>query len=58
MPTLNDPDQLSDSALDGGSANVYIDPVARTIKTVNGVGGLIAADGVIEKTIYSFLKEE
>lgn len=58
MPTLNDPDQLSDSALDDGSANVYIDPVARTIKTVNGVGGLIAADGVIEKTIYSFLKEE
>lgn len=58
MPLILDPDLLTDSAADDGSQNVYIDPVAQTIKLVPGQGALIARDGVTEQAVYSFLKEE
>lgn len=58
MALLDDPDQLTDSALDDGSTNVFINIATKRIKLVPGQGGLIAADGVTEKAIYSFLKEE
>ena len=58
MALLTDPDSLTDSAADDGSTNVYIDTSAQTIKLVPGQGGLVAADGVTEKAVYSFLKEE
>ncbi len=58
MALINDPDQLTDSSTDNGSTNVYIDTSAKLIKLVPGVGGLDASDGVTEKAVYSFLKEE
>lgn len=58
MPLITDPDLLLDGALDDGSTNVFIDTAAQTIKLVPGQGALIAADGVTEKAIYSFIKEE
>lgn len=58
MPLLDDPDQFTDSALDDGSTNVYINTTAQTIKLVPGVGGLVAADGALLKAVYSFIKEE
>ena len=56
MPLITDPDDLNDSAADDGSAEVFIDTVARTIK-VNEAGNL-STDGVTGKALYSFLKEE
>ncbi len=58
MALLTDPDALTDSAADDGSTNIYIDASAQTVKLVPGQGGLIAADGVTIKAVYSFLKEE
>lgn len=58
MALIIDPDLLLDSVLDDGSTNVYIDTSAQTIKLVPGQGTLIAQDGVTEKAVYSFLKEE
>jgi hypothetical protein len=58
MALITDPDNLLDGALDNGSTNVYIDTSAKTIKLVPGQGSLVAADGVTEKAIYSFIKEE
>lgn len=58
MALITDPDNLSDSATDNGSTNVFIDRAALTIKLNTGVGSLVAIDGVTEKAIYSFLKEE
>ena len=58
MALIIDPDLLTDSAADDGSTNVYINTTAQTIKLVPGQGSLIAQDGVTEKAVYSFLKEE
>lgn len=58
MALLTDPDSLTDSAADDASTNFYIDTAAQTLKLVPGQGGLVAADGVTEKAVYSFLKEE
>ncbi len=58
MALIIDPDLLTDSALDDGSTNVFINTAAQTIKLVPGQGTLIAQDGVTEKAVYSFLKEE
>ncbi|MFL0802437.1 MAG: hypothetical protein K6L81_01880 [Agarilytica sp.] len=58
MPLITDPDLLSDSAVDDASANVFIDPVGKTIKLNASVGALIAIDGVTGKCVYSFAKEE
>jgi hypothetical protein len=58
MALLTDPDSLIDSLSDNGSSNVFIDTASLTIKLVPGVGGLDAADGVAEKAVYSFIKEE
>lgn len=58
MALIIDPDLLTDSAADDGSANVYINTTAQTVKLVPGQGTLIAQDGVTEKALYSFLKEE
>jgi len=57
MALITDPDNLQD-AVSSGSTNVFIDRDNLTIKLTPGVGGLVAADGVTEKAIYSFLKEE
>jgi hypothetical protein len=58
MAIIDDPDLLQDSATDDGSTNVFIDTSALTIKLIPGVGGLNARDGVTEKAVYSFIKEE
>jgi len=58
MTPITDPDDLQDSVLDDGSTNLFIDTANFTIKLNPNVGLLIAADGVIEKAIYSFIKEE
>lgn len=58
MAVITDPDNLTDSAADDGSTNVYINTTTKTVKLVPGQGGLVAADGVTEKAVYSFLKEE
>jgi hypothetical protein len=58
MALIIDPDNLTDSAADNGSTNVFINTATKTIKLVPGVGGLDASDGVTEKAVYSFLKEE
>jgi hypothetical protein len=58
MALLQDPDNFTDSALDDGSTNVFINTSAQTIKLVPGQGGLVAADGALGKAIYSFIKEE
>lgn len=57
MPLITDPDNLQDSIADDGSTNLYVDPVAKTIKLIPGVGGLDASDGVTEKAIFSKLTE-
>jgi len=57
MALITDPDLLADSAADDNSTEVFIDTSALTIKLNTGVGDLIAADGVTEKAVYSFLKE-
>lgn len=58
MALLDDPDQLTDSAADDGSTNLYINIATKRIKLVPGQGGLVAADGVVEKAVYSKLKED
>jgi hypothetical protein len=56
MALIIDPDQLSDSAADDNSTEVYIDTTGKTIKLV--VTGNLSTDGVTLKALYSFLKEE
>lgn len=58
MALINDPDNLTDSAADDGSTNLFIDTANKFIKLVPGVGGLVAIDGVTEKAVYSKLKED
>jgi hypothetical protein len=58
MTLITDPDNLQDSVLDNGSTNLFIDTANLTIKLNPNVGLLIAADGVIIKAVYSFIKEE
>ena len=58
MALITDPDNLQDSITDNGSTNIFIDTAALTIKLNTGVGGLVAADGVTIKALYSFIKEE
>lgn len=58
MALLQSPGDFTDSALDDGSTNIHINTTAKTIKLVPGQGGLISADGALEKAIYSFIKEE
>jgi len=58
MALITDPDNLTDSSIDNGTTNFYIDVAAKRLKLVPGVGGLDARDGVVEQAIYSFLKEE
>ena len=58
MAIITDPDNLLDSALDNASTNFHINTSTKTLKLVPGQGGLVAADGVTEKAVYSFLKEE
>jgi len=58
MALINDPDQLNDSPLDDASAEVFINTATRRIKLNAGVGNLVAADGVVEKALASFIKEE
>tara|TARA_R110000744_G_scaffold100598_3_gene194059 strand:+ start:2427 stop:3854 length:1428 start_codon:yes stop_codon:yes gene_type:complete len=58
MAIITDPDNLQDSVSDNGSTNVFIDTTNLTIKLNTGVGGLVAADGVTIKALYSFIKEE
>lgn len=56
MAIITDLDLLADSSVDDGSTEVYIDPVAKTIKLNPGVGDLVASDGVTGKAMWSFLK--
>lgn len=56
MALITDPDLLEDSAADDASQEVYINTSAKTIKLV--IVGNLSADGVTEKCVYSFLKEE
>jgi len=56
MPLIVDPDLLADSPTDLGAVEVFIDTTAQTIK-FNIIGDL-STDGVTEKCIYGFLKEE
>ncbi len=56
MALITDPDQLNDSAADDGSAEVYINTTAKTIKL--NLTGNLSTDGVTLKALYSFLKEE
>lgn len=56
MALITDPDQLTDSATDNGSAEVFINTTAKTIKLVTT--GNLSTDGVTLKCLYSFLKEE
>jgi hypothetical protein len=58
MAVITDPDSITDSATDDGSANMFINTATQRIKLVAGQGGLVAADGVIEKAVYSKLKED
>jgi hypothetical protein len=58
MALIIDPDLLLDGALDNGTTNFFIDTAAKTLKLVPGQGALVAADGVTEKAVYSFLKEQ
>jgi len=57
MALLDDPDQLTDSALDDGSTNLFVDPIGQTIKLVPGQGGLVAIDGVTEQAVFSKIVE-
>jgi len=56
MALIVDPDLLADSTTDAGAVEVFINTATQTIK-FNIVGDL-STDGVTEKCIYSFLKEE
>lgn len=58
MALITDPDLLADSAADDSSTEIFIDTTNKFIKLNTGVGDLVAADGVTEKAVYSFLKEE
>ena len=58
MALITDPDLLADSAADDNSQEVFINTSTLRIKLNTGVGDLVAADGVTEKAVYSFLKEE
>jgi hypothetical protein len=58
MAIIDDQDFLSDSISDDNSTNVFIDTLTFTIRLIPGVGGLNARDGVLEKAIYGFIKEE
>lgn len=58
MALITDPDLLTDSAADDSSTEIFIDTANKLIKLNPGVGNLVAADGVTEKAVYSFLKEE
>jgi len=58
MAIITDPDNLTDSTIDDGSTNIFINTTSLTIKLVPGVGGLDAQDGVTLKAVYSFIKEE
>ena len=58
MALITDPDDLQDSVSDNGSTNLFIDTANLTIKLNPNVGLLVAADGVTEKAVYSFIKEE
>jgi hypothetical protein len=56
MALIIDPDQLTDSAADDNSEEVYINTATKKIKLV--VVGNLSTDGVTMKALYSFLKEE
>lgn len=56
MALILDPDDLADSALDDGSASVYINTTTQRVKLVKT--GLLSDDGVTLKALYSFLKEQ
>jgi hypothetical protein len=56
MALITDPDQLADSAANDGSEEVYINTTTKKVKLV--VVGNLSTDGVTEKALYSFLKEE
>lgn len=56
MAILEDKSLLADSAADDGSQEVYINTAAKTIKLV--ITGDLTADGVSEKTLYSFIKDQ
>ena len=58
MALITDPDLLADSAADDASTEIFIDTTNQLIKLNPGVGDLVAKDGVVGKTVYSFLKEE
>ena len=58
MPLITDPDDLTDSAADDASTEIFIDTANQQIHLNTGVGNLIAADGLTGKALYSFLKEE
>ena len=62
MGKLTDPDQLTDSAADDNSTEVFINASTRRIKlVVTGnldLVGLQNENGVTLKTLYSFLKEQ
>lgn len=57
MAIITDPDNMTDSALDDASTNLFVDPAAQTIKLVPGVGGLDASDGATIKAIFSKIQE-
>lgn len=56
MALIIDPDYLNDSAVDDGSAEVFIDTTNLKIKL--NIEGYLSTDGVTIKCLYSFLKEE
>lgn len=56
MALIIDPDLLADSATDNGSTEVFINTATKRIKLV--ITGDLSTDGVTEKCLYSFLKEE
>ncbi|RME26937.1 MAG: hypothetical protein D6798_05655 [Deltaproteobacteria bacterium] len=58
MALIIDPDLLNDEATNTGATEVFIDTAAKRIELHPGVGNLDATDGVTEKAVYSFLKEE
>ena len=56
MALITDPDNLNDQATDTGATEVFINTTTKRIDL--RVAGNLSADGVTEKAIYSFLKEE
>lgn len=56
MAILEDKSLLADSAADDGSQEIYINTTAQTIKLV--VTGDLTNDGISEKTLYSFIKDQ